>query len=304
MWVSVLLLPGLIKALRVLPRVGPSPKKYTRLVYIPEQEELDGLPKSLKKHIRAARDAPECPLTAKELHRIFAYYRGKGTLARSRTKQARTASFVFGDNNITFKLGPKRYDGGLLLAIQAQAEAWEAAGFKPTTDDEAQWTVEEYAYVATDKLLEFYDKTYLYLLDNKGIKLTMVHIQMYRKGYTGNAHFDTRMNPNEPGKTARLLVPAQGDEGRPIAFYVGNKGYRGFLDMRQARLLTLATGPIFMTDLGAGGSPILGAGQVELGHEGDDAHASEVFVAHAPYPKGMPTTKPAATVVFTGKPAN
>ena len=53
MWISVLLLPGLIDALRVLPRVGPSPKKGTRdIKYIPEQKGLDGLPKSLKEHIR------------------------------------------------------------------------------------------------------------------------------------------------------------------------------------------------------------------------------------------------------------
>ena len=162
-----------------------------------------------------------------------------------------------------------------------------------------------YAYVATMKLLTFYNQTRRYLRDNKGIKLSHVHIQIYREGYTGNPHFDTRMKPrDEPGTLGRLLIPAKGDEGRPLAFYVGKKGYRGFPDLRHARLLTLARGPIFMTDLGSGGSPILGAGQVELGHEGDDAHASEVFVAHAPYPKGMPTTRRAATCVFSGKPAN
>ena len=153
------------------------------------------------------------------------------------------------------------------------------------------------------KLLTYYDDTYNYLLD-KGIEPTQVHIQIYRNGYTGNAHFDTRMKTNEPGTLGRLLVPTKGDEKRALAFYVARKGHKGFPDMRHARLLTLASGPIFMTDLGSGGSPILAAGQVELGHEGDDAHASEVFLAHAPYPKGMPTTKRAATCVFTGKPAN
>ena len=304
MWVTALLLPGLIDALRVLDRVGPSPLKNTRLVYVPEEEGLDGLPEWLRRNICAAEDAPECPLTADQLRRVFAYYRTQGVSAWARTPEARDAGFVFGDNNITLKLG--RADGGLLNKMQAQVFSWADAGFEgPTSGDEEQWTVEDYAYVATMKLLTFYNQTKRYLLDNKGIKMTHVHIQIYREGYTGNPHFDTRMNPrDEPGTLGRLLIPAKGDEGRPLAFYVGKKGYRGFPDLRHARLLTLVTGPIFMTDLGSGGSPILGAGQVELGHEGDDAHARKVFVAHAPYPKGMPTTRRTATCVFSGKPAN
>lgn len=306
MRITALLVPGLIDALQRLPRVGPSPIKYTRLVYVPEEEGLDGLPEYLKKHIRAAPDAPECPLTANELQRVFAYYRTKGSSAWARTKKALNASFIFGDNNISIKLGSA--DGGLLNKMQAQVFDWAAAGFtRPAPEDRKQWTVEEYAYVATVKLLAYYDDTYNYLLD-KGIEPTQVHIQIYRPGYTGKAHFDTRMKTNKPGTLGRLLVPAKGDEKRALAFYVARKGHKGFPDMRHARLLTLASGRIFMTDLGAGGSPILAAGQVELGHKGDDAHASEVFLAHSPYPKGKPALtkegepKRAATCVFTGKP--
>ena len=58
MWVTALLLPGLIDALRVLDRVGPSPLKNTRLVYVPEEEGLDGLPEWLRRNICAAEDAP------------------------------------------------------------------------------------------------------------------------------------------------------------------------------------------------------------------------------------------------------
>ena len=84
MWVTALLLPGLIDALRVLPRVGPSPLKNTRLVYVPE-EGLDGLPEWLRRNICAAEDAPERPLTADQLRRVFAYYRTQGVSAWART---------------------------------------------------------------------------------------------------------------------------------------------------------------------------------------------------------------------------
>ena len=73
------------------------------------------------------------------------------------------------------------------------------------------------------------------------------------------------------------------------------------LDELEARRLALATGAILMNDYGSGGSAVVAAGQAELGHTGTAAAASDIFLSHAPYPKGMPTTARAATVVFTGR---
>ena len=134
-----------------------------------------------------------------------------------------------------------------------------------------------------------------------GIDVVNAHVMIYPEGYRGNAHFDTRMNTDTPGSLGRLLVPAKGNEGRPIAFYASHKGPRGWPVLRDARGLALATGPILMNDCGSGGSAVVAAGQAELGHKGSAADASDIFLGHAPYPKGKPATARSATVVFTGR---
>ena len=299
---------SLADAFVALPRTGPSPIKGTHdIEYIPVfgLDDLPSLHEDLEKYIREAPDAPKCPLTPNGLVSLFGFMRRrhKCKLARSRTPAACGASFVFGAKSFSINLGKPKFDGELLEKMKAQKAAWDKRPpprFENALALDFRIHSEQYIRDLLVNFLDFFGRTQIYLL-NKGIKHTHTHVMIYPEGYTGNAHFDTRMDTNTPGSLWRLLVPAKGNEGRPIGFYASHKGKRGWPVLRDARRLALATGPILMNDYGSGGSAVVAAGQAELGHTGSAAAAADIFLGHAPYPKGMPTTARAATVVFTGR---
>ena len=300
------------EALVALPRTGPSPIKGTRdIEHIPllGLEDLPDLHEDLEKYIREAPDAPKCPLTPNGLVRLFAFmrHRHKCKLARSKTPAARGASFVYGAKSFSINLGKGTdVDGGLLKKMREQRRKWKAnppPRFVNASGFDLRIHPEHEICDLLKKYLAFFWQTQEYLLTKGkgGIDVVNAHVMIYPKGYTGNAHFDTRMHTDTPGSLWRLLVPAKGNEGRPIGFYASHKGPRSWPVLRDARGLALATGPILMNDHGSGGSAVVAAGQAELGHKGSAADASDIFLGHAPYPKGMPTTARSATVVFTGR---
>ena len=303
---------SLADAFVALPRTGPSPIKGTHdIEYIPVfgLDDLPSLHEDLEKYIREAPDAPKCPLTPNGLVRLFAFmrHRHKCKLARSKTPAARGASFVYGAKSFSINLGKGTdVDGGLLKKMREQRRKWKAnppPRFVNFSGLDLRIHPEHEICDLLFKFLAFFSDTQDYLLNQGkgGIDVVNAHVMIYPEGYTGNAHFDTRMDTNTPGSLWRLLVPAKGNEGRPIGFYASHKGPRGWPVLRDARGLALATGPILMNDYGSGGSAVVAAGQAELGHKGSAAAAADIFLGHAPYPKGMPTTARSATVVFTGR---
>ena len=269
-----------------LDRSGASPQSHSPLTHLPGHGLDSLLPARLDSDIYRADGAPSCPLDYRQLKGLFGWFRP--TLFVGSTGD-RFGSLIYYANNVTVQIGKPAFDGGLMRKMKAQFREWDQAeklGVRAT-----------YVFRLLELFMFYYNATKVYLLEEHSTKLTHTHIQLYNPDYQGNAHLDQRLWKS----TRRLLVPARGDEARPLAYYVGNWKSGGF-DLRNARLLALATGAIMMTDVGAGGSALLPAGVVGLGHARDDANAAEVRIAHAPYPLGRTApSRGAATVVFSGK---
>ena len=195
-----------------LDRSGASPQSHSPLTHLPGHG-LDSLPARLSSDIYRADGAPSCPLDYRQLKGLFGWFRP--TLFVGSTGD-RFGSLIYYANNVTVQIGKPAFDGGLMRKMKAQFRAWDQA--------EKLGVQATYVFRLLELFMFYYNATKVYLLEEHSTKLTHTHIQLYNPDYQGNAHLDQRLWKS----TRRLLVPARGDEARPLAYYVGNWKSGGF----------------------------------------------------------------------------
>ena len=260
----------------------------------------------VKEHdlIKQRNEYERCPLTAKEINKLFRYFVNKGDKYDSTGALWR--------KTLSIQLGAG-IDGGLRGDIGRQLKQWLDATDRGKIPDAISRKERKICSLGEPFFL-WLQRVQAQAIQIDGLHISHIHVQIYgwdEKPFTGTCHADLRLWANEPDDVGRILLPAADCYDRPLLFIAANGRLNGngslfkFL-WDQARIVGVAFGALKMNAVGCGALPLLPAHNADLSSQANHSAARAVHLLHGAFMVGpgsaveRGTDEIAATVVLSG----